>query len=736
MADNMKLVTKEYIDAIETDIENSKVGQKTPNGGEIFSTYVGENANKALSTASSAFGQNSIAGCMGFKVSGFNKGSDVTSPITPAYVTLNTDDEHFANISVGDICSVRINYNRSGLVVSSVDSETKTVTFTSSLGSFPDFNPSGEDYFWLVEKPESGDTLIGIGAFAGGFTGNHANQDGAFAIGRRNIADGRWSVALGSDNKAGYGSVAMGKGNNILLGESSAVFGQGNKVKVYDSSSLISGSNNTINQSSSSLITGSGNNINKTINACIVGGSVNTIEGLSRHIAIFGTDNNLNTGYCNLISGAGLKSNNKPCQTVIGCYNKETDALFALGVGTNDTDRRNAIEINRDGTGEIYTQGTTDKSIVQKQYVDNVKTDVTNLTNTVNSLSEQKLNKQTYTDGISRLYTASGDGTQGAVVIDRNNASQFSIPQRNTNGNIIINEPKSDNEATNKKYVDDKYTTLQNGITANETLIQKEIDERKAGDTLALQQLGYLENKLNDKVNKNSQAGLVYVSDQDEVLPYTEDSGVGSFPFRGASGTFSVAEPTEDSHVSTKKYVDDTIASQVSSVYKAKGSVADLSSLPTPDKAHEGFVYNIENEFTTTDLFVEGAGKTYPAGTNVVIVNTTGTTYKYDVLAGMVDLSSYATKTELSGKVDKVLKDHIVYANESTDVQKPITYTSDPTQYTIAYRSANGVVSVGTPTADTHATPKSYVDTADALKMNKSAFDYNETTKTLTIDIF
>ena len=31
---------------------------------------------------------------------------------------------------------------------------------------------------------------------------------------------------------------------------------------------------------------------------------------------------------------------------------------------------------------------------------------------------------------------------------------------------------------------------------------------------------------------------------------------------------------------------------------------------------------------------------------------------------------------------------------------------------------------------------KSYVDTADALKMNKSAFDYNDTTKTLTIDMF
>ena len=44
-----------------------------------------------------------------------------------------------------------------------------------------------------------------------------------------------------------------------------------------------------------------------------------------------------------------------------------------------------------------------------------------------------------------------------------------------------------------------------------------------------------------------------------------------------------------------------------------------------------------------TANFVEGAGKSYPAGTNVAIVNTTGTTYKYDAFSGIVDLSSYST---------------------------------------------------------------------------------------------
>ena len=58
-------------------------------------------------------------------------------------------------------------------------------------------------------------------------------------------------------------------------------------------------------------------------------------------------------------------------------------------------------------------------------------------------------------------------------------------------------------------------------------------------------------------------------------------------------------------------------------------------------------VYNITNEFVTTDNFLEGAGKMYPTGTNVVVVEG-DTEYQYDVLSGFVDLSNYATKSELT----------------------------------------------------------------------------------------
>ena len=116
----------------------------------------------------------------------------------------------------------------------------------------------------------------------------------------------------------------------------------------------------------------------------------------------------------------------------------------------------------------------------------------------------------------------------------------------------------------------------------------------------------------------------------------------------------------------TSAEVDQKIAAKISSTYKAAGSVA-FAALPALAAAIEGNVYNISDEFTTTEDFVEAAGTKYPAGTNIVCIKV-GEAYKWDVLAGFVDLSAYetaeaagakyATKTELTdglaGKVDVV----------------------------------------------------------------------------------
>lgn len=108
----------------------------------------------------------------------------------------------------------------------------------------------------------------------------------------------------------------------------------------------------------------------------------------------------------------------------------------------------------------------------------------------------------------------------------------------------------------------------------------------------------------------------------------------------------NVSDLTNDSGYQTASDVSTAIDNKITSTYKAKGSVA-FANLPALSASYEGFVYNITDSFTTTSDFVEGAGNTYPAGTNVVIINTTGETYKYDVLGSFVDLSSYVQDSDL-----------------------------------------------------------------------------------------
>lgn len=88
-------------------------------------------------------------------------------------------------------------------------------------------------------------------------------------------------------------------------------------------------------------------------------------------------------------------------------------------------------------------------------------------------------------------------------------------------------------------------------------------------------------------------------------------------------------------NVYTKSEVD----SKVAGVYHYKGSVATYGDLPSADVA-AGDVYNVAAADAEHDI---------KAGDNVAWTGTA-----WDVLAGTVDLSGYATAAALDGKVDKV----------------------------------------------------------------------------------
>ena len=105
-----------------------------------------------------------------------------------------------------------------------------------------------------------------------------------------------------------------------------------------------------------------------------------------------------------------------------------------------------------------------------------------------------------------------------------------------------------------------------------------------------------------------------------------------------------------------------------------KGSKAFASLAPSTDlaAANLGFMWNITDAFTTTADFAEGAGHSIPAGANVYVANV-GTaaepSYKYDIFAGMYDLSGYALKSEMA-----------VEAVSGDSTKKDITLKSGLTQ--------------------------------------------------------
>lgn len=133
------------------------------------------------------------------------------------------------------------------------------------------------------------------------------------------------------------------------------------------------------------------------------------------------------------------------------------------------------------------------------------------------------------------------------------------------------------------------------------------------------------------------------------------------------SYTDTTAESAKTEAVSTAKtYTDEQVEAaktalqadintKISTAYKVKGSTA-FANLPAPSESEEGNVYNITEKFTTTDVFLVGAGEKYPAGTNVVCVEESEGTFKYDILHGFIDTDSFVLNSDIEavteGEID------------------------------------------------------------------------------------
>ncbi|MDO4731117.1 MAG: hypothetical protein Q4B14_03185 [Clostridia bacterium] len=118
------------------------------------------------------------------------------------------------------------------------------------------------------------------------------------------------------------------------------------------------------------------------------------------------------------------------------------------------------------------------------------------------------------------------------------------------------------------------------------------------------------------------------------------------------------ADASADDKTVSPKAVKTYVDAKTSSVFKPAGSIA-FAQLPELSSDVLGNVYNITDDFTTTDSFLEGSGKSYPAGTNVVVCEPESGVFKFDVLPGFIDLSSYYNTSNLveltNTEIDEIL---------------------------------------------------------------------------------
>ncbi len=144
-----------------------------------------------------------------------------------------------------------------------------------------------------------------------------------------------------------------------------------------------------------------------------------------------------------------------------------------------------------------------------------------------------------------------------------------------------------------------------------------------------------------------------------------------------ASSQAAVAEGYAIGDTDSAKYyfnqVKD-ISQSLSGTLKPRGTVA-YAQLPDLESADAGDMYNIEDEFVTTDLFKEGAGKTVPAGSNVYKTADS----MWDILAGspVTGVKGAKESTYRQGNVNITVENIGALAVDGDAKDTIVTYTSN-----------------------------------------------------------
>jgi len=243
------------------------------------------------------------------------------------------------------------------------------------------------------------------------------------------------------------------------------------------------------------------------------------------------------------------------------------------------------------------------------------------------------------------------------------------------------------------------------------------------------------------------------------------DNTASTIVQRDSSSQINVAlTPTTNTNATSKKYVDDRDALKVDKVSGSKRvygtdsqgnqTTYDYDSFGKVDDVKVGDTSVVVNKIASLGTMAGEDKNDYVLG-NTAITGATKCKITYDskglVTAGadltasdipdlnlskIIDVTATATEvnylsgvtssvqTQLNNKVDKTTTENKLYGTDSSGAAYLYSIASAATASTVAYRGTGGVLQVGTPTADTHATTKQYVDNLVSTDYALQIIDY------------
>ena len=207
-----------------------------------------------------------------------------------------------------------------------------------------------------------------------------------------------------------------------------------------------------------------------------------------------------------------------------------------------------------------------------------------------------------------------------------------------------------------------------------------------------------------------SGSNTLFVSKKDLTNTNVGDSNAGKYLQVTAQGQIGYSTPPD-----TK--------------YSAGDGLVLTGTVFTPNVGFttSGKDYQVEVDATSKGLFVN-----VPWTDTVTTATTTGSgnavtqisqsNGQLSVTKGTTFATAQELSTGLSGKVSNATGTSTIVYGYNGSANTNYSLSSSATQNTVAYRGTGGVLNVGTPTQSTHATTKTYVDTALGGKQANMTF--------------